>query len=35
MLSNQRLRLSLLTFPPWTDALPEKQKLSANANAYF
>jgi hypothetical protein len=35
MLSNQRLRLSLLTFPPRSFVLPEKQKISAKAIAYF
>jgi len=35
MLSNQRLRLSLLTIPPWTFVLTEKQNFRAKAIAYF
>src|SRR6202451_3223087 len=34
-LSNQRLRLSLLTIPPWTFVLTEKQNFRAKAIAYF
>jgi hypothetical protein len=35
MLSNQRLRLSLLTIPPWTFVLSEKQNFYPKAIAYF